>query len=68
MKLSVILRFAIIGLLWLGVCVWYAMRIHAAGREITFVTLFPVLASGIIIFVPIYKKYVKNGGSKRTLK
>ena len=32
--------------------------------EITLMALFPVLASGIIVFVPLYKKYVKHGGSK----
>lgn len=31
MKLSVILRFVIIGLLWVTVCVWYVLRLHAAG-------------------------------------
>lgn len=64
MKLSVILRFVIIGLLWVTVCVWYVLRLHAAGGEITLMALFTVLASGIIVFVPLYKKYVKHGGSK----
>ena len=50
MKLSVILRFVIIGLLWVTVCVWYVLRLHAAGGEITLMALFPVLASGIIVF------------------
>lgn len=68
MKLSVILRFLIIGALWLMVCVWYVGRQREAGSEITLLSLFPVIASGIIVFVPLYKKYVKNDGKNNTVK
>lgn len=68
MKLSTIIRFLIIGVLWLAVSVWYILRMHASGAEITLITLFPVIASGIIVFVPLYKKYVKNGGNSKTVK
>ncbi|MDE5940827.1 MAG: hypothetical protein K2H14_01820 [Muribaculaceae bacterium] len=68
MKFSVIIRFVIIGMLWLMVSVWYVMRQHAAGVDVTLMTLFPVIASGIIVFVPLYKKYVKNGGNGKTVK
>ncbi len=63
MKGSVIIRFVVIGLLWLGMIVWYFGRISAAGQPITLLTIFTVVASGIIVFVPLYKKYVKNGKS-----
>ncbi len=62
MKAATIVRFVIIGLLWLGTCVWYVVRIHAAGTPLTLMSLFPVIASAFIVFVPLYKKYVKNGG------
>ena len=68
MKLSVIIRFVIIGLLWLLVGGWYVSMQYGAGVEITLLTLFPVLASGIIVFVPLYKKYVRNGGNSKTAK
>lgn len=56
MKTSVILRFAIIGLLWAAICGMLLVR----APRITLYTLFVVVASGIIVFVPMYKKYVKN--------
>ncbi|MDE6628913.1 MAG: hypothetical protein K2K36_06035 [Muribaculaceae bacterium] len=62
MKLSVIIRFAVIGLLWLGVCVLYVVRQRAAGADLNLLTLFPLIASGVIVFVPLYKKYVRNDG------
>lgn len=60
MKTDVILRFVILGLLWLGLVVY----ILAASPRITLYTAFVIVASAIIIFVPLYKKYVKNGNSK----
>lgn len=62
MKLSVIIRFIIIGALWLGVSVWYIVRQRAAGAEMNLLTLFPLIASGVIVFVPLYKKYIRNDG------
>lgn len=56
MNTSVIMRFAILGVLWLGL-VGY---IVAHTPKFTFYTAFIIVASAIIIFVPIYKKYVKN--------
>lgn len=61
MKTSVIIRFLIIGLLWLGCCIWLINRMIASGTEITLMSLFPIVASGVIVFVPLYKKYVRNG-------
>ncbi len=55
MKPSVIVRFVILGLLWLGL-VGYIL----AHSQFTLYTLFVIVASAIIIFVPMYKKYVKR--------
>ena len=56
MKTSVIIRFAILGLLWMGLAGYIILR----SPRITLYTLFVIVASAIIIFVPMYKKYVKN--------
>ena len=56
MKTSVILRFVILGLLWLGLVVY----IVANTPKFTLYTAFVIVASAIIIFVPVYKKYIKN--------
>ena len=56
MKTSTIIRFAILGLLWFGL-VGYIL-VHTP--KITLYTIFVIVASAIIIFVPMYKKYVKN--------
>lgn len=56
MKPSVILRFAILGLLWMGLSGYIILNTP----RVTLYTLFVVLASAIIIFVPVYKKYVKQ--------
>lgn len=53
MKASVIVRFAILGLIWLGL-VGYIL----AFSKITLYTIFVIVASAIIVFVPMYKKYV----------
>lgn len=55
MKTSVILRFLILGLLWLGL-VGYIL----AHTKFTLYILFIIVASAIVIFVPMYKKYVKK--------
>lgn len=57
MKTSVILRFVILGLLWLGLVTYIVIR----SPKFTLYTAFVIVASAIIIFVPLYKKYVKNG-------
>ena len=52
---SVIIRFLILGLLWLGL-VGYILT-HA---QLTLYLAFVIVASAIIVFVPMYKKYVKK--------
>lgn len=54
---GVILRFVFLGILWLGLVAY----IVAFTRPFTLYTAFVIVASAIIIFVPVYKKYVKNG-------
>ncbi len=56
MNTQTIFRFVILGLLWLGLVVYILM----ATPRITLYTIFVIVASAIIIFVPMYKKYVKN--------
>ena len=56
MKTSVVLRFLILGLIWLGLVAY----IIAYTQKFTLYTAFVIVASAIIIFVPMYKKYVKN--------
>lgn len=65
MKMSVVLRFVIIGCLWIAVCAWFVTRLMASGTELTLMSLFPVVASGVIVFVPLYKKYVRDGGNRK---
>ncbi|MDE5972723.1 MAG: hypothetical protein K2G94_08275 [Muribaculaceae bacterium] len=49
-------RFAIIGALWLWLC-----GMVLVSRPLTLWTLFVIAASGIVVFVPLYKKYVRDG-------
>ena len=51
-----IIRFACILLLWLALC--YILLTRAA--RIDFMVIFAIVASGIIVFVPLYKKYVRR--------
>ena len=61
---GVVARFAIIGLLWAGLCAWYVAHMVAAGTQVTLLTLFPLIASVIVVFVPLYKKYVRNDNKR----
>jgi hypothetical protein len=36
------------------------------GRGLNFYTLFVVIASGIIVFVPLYKKHIKGNDEKKS--
>lgn len=48
-------RFACIAILWIALCYLLVTR-----RPINFMTFFVIIASGIVVFVPLYKKYVKK--------
>lgn len=54
MKTSIVLRFVILGLLWLGLVLYILTH-----TSFTLYIAFVIFASFIIIFVPMYKKYVK---------
>ena len=41
MKTGIIIRFAIVGLLWLGVCAWFVARLLATQEPVTLMSLFP---------------------------
>lgn len=50
-----IFRFICVLLLWLGLC-----YIMISRRGFDFMAVFSIIASGIIVFVPIYKKYKRE--------
>lgn len=54
-----IFRFVCLVLLWL-IMVWFVV----AYQPLTLRVVFIVVASGIIVFVPVYKKYVKQRRNK----
>ena len=51
-----IIRFSCVLLLWLALC--YLLVTRAA--RIDFNVVFTIVASGIIVFVPLYKKYIRK--------
>ena len=61
MNSSVIIRFVLLGIAWLAVVV----LLLATTERITLYTLFVIVASAIIVFVPMYKKYVKGEKNNR---
>lgn len=52
--------FALITLLW----IWLVITLIMSGGGMTFKNLFLIVASGIIIFVPIWKKYFRRSPDK----
>lgn len=54
MKTSHIIGILFLGLLWLWLCWTLISTGGLTGKNI-----FVIIASGIIIFVPLYKKYIK---------
>lgn len=55
-------RMICILLLWLMLC-WILI---VQSPRITFQTIFVIVASGIIVFVPLYKKHLKDGKDRHT--
>ena len=64
MKISIIVRFALLFVAWAA-----TVGLLVATRPLTPYIAFVIVASAIIVFVPMYKKYVKNDqnrtGSRR---
>lgn len=48
---------------WGAISGYLIYRYRLTGTPLNLRTLFPVVASGIIIFVPIYKKYFRDNNS-----
>lgn len=53
MKMSRIIGLAVLGVVWL----WLCRALVVAGGGVTLKNLFIITASGIIIFVPLWRKY-----------
>lgn len=56
MDTSAKIRFGFIAALWLFLC--YCVVVS---QPFTLWTVFVIVASGVVVWVPLYKKYVKNG-------
>ena len=56
MTTSNIIRFGFIVVLWLVLCYLLIVR----SERVDFMTIFAILASVIVIFVPLYKNYVRG--------
>ena len=56
MNTSNVIRFGFIIVLWLVLC--YLLLTRSA--KIDFMVIFTIITSGIIIFVPLYKKYIRG--------
>ena len=55
MKTSVIVRFVVLGLLWLGLVGYLVTHV-----KMTLYIAFVIVASAILVFVPMYKKYIRK--------
>ena len=51
-----IFRFSCVALLWIALCVILLARVE----RVNFMVLFALVASGVVVFVPLDKKYVRN--------
>lgn len=59
MKAYTIFRLMCLTALWIILC-----YLLIQGRGINLWSLFVIFASGIVVFVPLYKKYMHNGNGK----
>ena len=57
---AVIFRLVCVTLLWVAL----AYLVLKTAR-MNFFTLFALIASGVVVFVPLYKKYFRNDGNNR---
>lgn len=55
MKTSLIIRFTFIVALWLLLC-----YLVVSSQPLTFRVIFIIVASGIVVLVPLWKKYIRN--------
>ena len=61
MKTSIVIRFVLLVIAWAATVALLLTHI----RRFTAYHAFVIVASAIIVFVPMYKKYVKNGDNHR---
>lgn len=59
-KTGIIIRFVILGAIWLALVGTIILR----SPEFTLYQAFVIVASGIIVFVPMYKKYIRKDGNR----
>lgn len=55
MKTSLIIRFTFIVALWLLLC-----YLVVTSQPLSFRVIFIIVASGIVVLVPLWKKYIRN--------
>jgi hypothetical protein len=61
MKTGLIIRFACLTALWILLC-----YLVISTRGLNFWTLFAIVVSGVLVFVPNYKKHIRgNNGNER---
>ena len=64
MKTPHIIRLFFIAALWIAI----STLLITSAEKITLYTIFVIIASGIVVFVPLYKKYRRNGSADKTYK
>lgn len=61
MKTPHIIRLCFIAALWIAI----STLLITSAEKITLYTIFVIVASGIVVFVPLYKKYRRNGSADK---
>ncbi|MDE5647414.1 MAG: hypothetical protein K2I57_06290 [Muribaculaceae bacterium] len=61
MKTPHIIRLFFIAALWIAI----STLLITSAEKITLYTIFVIIASGIVVFVPLYKKYRRNGSADK---
>ena len=59
MKTGLIIRFACLTILWILLC-----YLVISTRGLNFWTLFAIIVSGVLVFVPNYKKHIRGKNEK----
>lgn len=60
MKKDVIIRIVLLAVAWVA-----TVALLVTSRPLTPYLCFVIVASAIIVFVPVYKKYIRNGNTPR---
>lgn len=50
-----IIQFICLTVLWIFLC-----YLLIQGRGVTGMTIFTIIISGLIVYIPLYKKYIRN--------